>query len=87
MTLAERNDPGGRRFCEVVDTRSFGSYEAARAVASASPANDTVRLAGLDPWQPAFPLPALTALREAHAVRTPEQQATESPWVRVFAVQ
>jgi dolichyl-diphosphooligosaccharide--protein glycosyltransferase len=88
VTLGDRDEASGRRFCEVVSARTFATYESARAVANAlSPSGTTVRLAGLDPWQTAFPLPTLTALREVHAVRTPEQESTETPWVRVFAVQ
>jgi asparagine N-glycosylation enzyme membrane subunit Stt3 len=88
VTLGERHEANGQRFCELISARPFATYEVARAVANALPAGDTtVRLAGLDPWQTAFPLPPLTSLREVHAARTPDQQPTESPWVRVFAVQ
>ena len=85
VTLAEHTDARGFTFREVVSQRAFPTYDAALAVATAEkPSN--VRIAGLDPWQAAFPLPALTRLSEIHQVRTPEQKPSESPWVRLFQV-
>lgn len=83
VTLTEHTDARGFRFREVVSQRAFPTYDAALAVAMAekSPA---ARLAGLDPWQAAFPLPPLQGLEQVHQVRTPEQKPGEAPWVRVF---
>jgi hypothetical protein len=87
VTLADRREARGRTFCELVSQRTFASYDAARAAARSVPAaGTTIALAGLDPWQAAFPIPALTSLHEVHAVRTPDQRPGESPWVRIFTV-
>jgi hypothetical protein len=87
VTLTER-EANGQRFCEIITERTFATYETARAVAAATPSGaTTTRLAGLDPWQAAFPISALTSVHEVHAVRTPDQKPTESPWVRIFAVE
>ena len=86
VTLAEHTDARGFTFREVVSERPFPTYDAALAAAMADP-SPNVRLAGLDPWQAAFPLPELTRMSEVHQVRTAEQKAGESPWVRIFQVQ
>ena len=85
VTLADHTDARGFRFREVVNEQRFATYEAARSVVMASGSRETL-LAGLDPWQTAFPLPPLAALTEVHQVRTPEQKPTEAPWVRIFQV-
>jgi oligosaccharyl transferase (archaeosortase A-associated) len=85
VTLSEHTDARGFRFREVVSEQRFATYEAARAVVMTTGSPATL-LAGLDPWQAAFPLPPLSALTEVHHVRTPEQKPSEAPWVRVFQV-
>ena len=86
VTLTEHTDSRGFRFREVVTQQPFPTYDAALGVAKIA-RSPNVRLAGLDPWQAAFPVPALTQVREVHQVRTPEQKSGEAPWVRVFQVQ
>ncbi len=85
VTLSEHTDARGFRFREVVSEKRFPTYEAALAAVMANRSPATV-LAGLDPWQAAFPLPALSTLTEVHQVRTAEQKPSEGPWVRIFQV-
>ena len=83
VTLADHTDARGFASAKSSSQRAFPVYEAALAVAMAerSPA---VRLAGLDPWQAAFPLAPIQGLGQVHQVRTPGQKPGESPWVRIF---
>ena len=85
VTLTEHADARGFRFREVVSEKRFPTYEAALAALMATRSPATV-LAGLDPWQAAFPLPALSTLTEVHQARTAEQKPSEGPWVRIFQV-
>jgi oligosaccharyl transferase (archaeosortase A-associated) len=85
VTLSEHTDSRGFRFREVVSEKRFPTYEGALAAVMANRSPATV-LAGLDPWQAAFPLPALSTLTEVHQVRTAEQKPSEGPWVRIFQV-
>jgi dolichyl-diphosphooligosaccharide--protein glycosyltransferase len=83
VTLADRTDGSGFRFRELVSQQVFPTYEAALAAAAGRP---QAVLAGLDPWQAAFPLPALPSLALVHEVRTPQQKPSETPWIRIFEV-
>jgi dolichyl-diphosphooligosaccharide--protein glycosyltransferase len=85
ITVADRVDPGGVQFREVLTLHTYATYEAAQAAAAAHAANTTM-IVGLDPWQPAFPLAGLSSIVQRHAVRTPEQAAAEAPWVRIFEI-
>jgi hypothetical protein len=68
----------------VLTQNTYATYEAAQQAAATGGVQTLV--AGLDPWQPAFPLEAITTMVQVHEARTPEQKPTEAPWVRVFAV-
>jgi dolichyl-diphosphooligosaccharide--protein glycosyltransferase len=85
ITVADRVDPGGVEFREVLTLHTYATYEAAQVAASANAASTTM-IVGLDPWQPAFPLARLSSVVQRHAVRTPEQAPAEAPWVRIFEV-
>ena len=84
ITVASRVDSNGLRFRELVSERSYATYEAARLAAASSAIEALV--VGLDPWVSAFPLAPLDRLQPVFEARTPEQQPTEAPWVRVFEV-
>jgi asparagine N-glycosylation enzyme membrane subunit Stt3 len=83
LTFADRTDTRGEPFREVLTQNTYATYEAALQAAAATQSPQAV-IAGLDPWQPAFPLQRLSSFVELHAVRTPEQKDTEAPWVRIF---
>jgi dolichyl-diphosphooligosaccharide--protein glycosyltransferase len=83
LTVADRVDGQGAGFREVIAQRTYPTYEDALAAAAAG--EQTV-IVGLDPWQAAVPVPALTTLTLRHDIRTAAQQPTESPWVRIFEV-
>ena len=83
LTLATRVDSNGLRFREIVGQQSYATYDEARRAAEGR--RDAV-LAGLDPWQSAVPLEPLRSLTTVYTARTPEQQASEAPWLRVFEV-
>jgi oligosaccharyl transferase (archaeosortase A-associated) len=84
ITVASRVDSNGVSFRELVSEETYESYDRARE-AVASSATET-HVVGLDPWVSAFPLPELEHLTTVFEARTPEQQPTEAPWVRVFQV-
>jgi AglB-like glycosylation protein len=84
VVVADRVDNGGLHFGEIVSETTYPTYETAVEALKTPPPGGRAVLAGLDPWRPAFPLEALTSLREVHATRTPEQKPAEAPWVRVF---
>ena len=77
-------DDTGREFCEVSNARSYATAEEAKQAAAASGPEFVV--VGRTPWQPAFPVPAITGLRVAQEFREAQQQPNESPMVRVFEV-
>jgi asparagine N-glycosylation enzyme membrane subunit Stt3 len=80
----QRVDATGREFCEVLNPQSYATAaEAKRIAASRGPQFEAV---GLTPWQPAFPVAALTGLRVAQEFREPQQTLSETPMVRVFEV-
>ena len=80
----QREDANGRRFCEVVSSTRFATPDEARQAAAARGAN--FRAVGLTPWQPAFPVEAVTGLREVATFGDPTQGAGETPMVRIFEV-
>jgi dolichyl-diphosphooligosaccharide--protein glycosyltransferase len=80
----ERVDSSGRRFCEVVSRTQHTTAEEARRVAEQRGAG--FKAAGLTPWQPAFPTPAITGLREVASFRDTGQKENEAPMVRVFEI-
>ena len=80
----QRTDTTGRDFCEVSDAQSFVSADEARKVAASRGSEYVV--VGRAPWQPAFPVEAVAGLRMVQEFREPQQQASESPMVRVFEV-
>ncbi|HUE89931.1 MAG TPA: STT3 domain-containing protein [Vicinamibacterales bacterium] len=84
MRVADRVDSNGVRFREVLTQQTYPTYDAARQIVT--PAEADALVVGLDPWVSAFPLPPLEAVTEVFNARTPEQQPTETPWVRVFEV-
>jgi oligosaccharyl transferase (archaeosortase A-associated) len=81
LMLVDRVDENGVRFREVVGQQTYLTHDAAVRAAIASP--DAI-VVGLDPWQSAFPLEPLKSFVQVHAARTPEQDPTHAPWVRVF---
>jgi dolichyl-diphosphooligosaccharide--protein glycosyltransferase len=86
VVVGERIDNTGLRFKEILSEAMYATYEAAVEAATRPQANGRALVVGLDPWRTPFPIEELTRLREVHAARTPEQNATESPWVRIFEV-
>ena len=85
MTVSDRVDGQGARFREVISQRTYPTYEDALA-AAVTPGGGQPLLVGLNPWQAAVPVPALMSLTLRRDFRTPAQQATESPWLRIFEV-
>jgi oligosaccharyl transferase (archaeosortase A-associated) len=85
VTLVEHTDARGFRFREITSERPMPTFDAALEAVTSDRTPNTV-LAGLDPWRTAFPVPAISTLTEVHQVRTPEQQPSETPWVRIFQV-
>jgi dolichyl-diphosphooligosaccharide--protein glycosyltransferase len=79
-----RVDLNGAPFCELTERRVYATSADARRAANAAGGGREV--VGLDPWQPAFPLPALTRLREVFSAREKGQPASEAPMVRVFEI-
>ena len=74
----------GREFCELSNAQSYATAdEAKRAAAERGPGFIAV---GRTPWQPAFPVPSVTGLREVQNFRESTQKASESPMVRIFEV-
>jgi dolichyl-phosphooligosaccharide-protein glycotransferase len=84
VEIRERQDVTGRQFCEVASRLQFATADEARQAARSRSAN--FQVVGLTPWQPAFPLAAITGLRTVAEFRDPTQQAGESPMVRIFEV-
>jgi oligosaccharyl transferase (archaeosortase A-associated) len=84
VQIAQRTDTGGRQFCEVVNRWQYPRPEEAKqSAAQRGPGFEAV---GLTPWQPAFDVPAVAGLKVASEFRDPDQQANESPMVRIFEV-
>jgi dolichyl-diphosphooligosaccharide--protein glycosyltransferase len=84
ITVADRIDANGLMFREVVAQETFGSHDQARQARDR--AGEQAEIVGLDPWRSVFPIEPLRSFVEVHAVRTPDQQPGETPWVRVFQV-
>ena len=80
----QRVDVSGREFCEVVSRTLYPTPDEARQAAAARGPN--FKAVGLTPWQPAFPVDAVTRLREVASFGEPTQQAGETPMVRIFEV-
>jgi asparagine N-glycosylation enzyme membrane subunit Stt3 len=83
-TFASRVDNNGMQFRELVSQHTYPTYE--DAVRAREAAGAEAVIVGLDPWQSAIPLEPVTWLVQRHAARTPEQQPSEAPWVRIFEV-
>ncbi len=79
-----RVDSNGRPFCELVSRRPFATAAEARQAAVQRGAN--FKVVGLTPWQPAFPIEAVTGLREVAHFGEPGQETGEAPMVRIFEV-
>ena len=80
----QRVDASGRQFCEMVSSERFITPDEARQAAATRGAN--FKAVGLTPWQPAFPVEAVTGLREVASFGDPTQGAGETPMVRIFEV-
>jgi asparagine N-glycosylation enzyme membrane subunit Stt3 len=78
----DRVDTNGLPFCELTDRRAFPSLADARQAAESGGG----QVVGMDPWRSAFPLPAITGLRQVFEARSPGQGAGEAPMVRIFQV-
>ena len=82
VEIQDRADTTGRRFCEVVNRWQYAtSAEARQTAAQRGPGFEAV---GLTPWQPAFAVPEIKALKVVSEFRDPNQKANESPMIRVF---
>jgi oligosaccharyl transferase (archaeosortase A-associated) len=80
----QRQDAAGREFCEVSNAQSYATADEARQAAAArGPGFIAV---GRTPWQPAFPVPGVTGLREVQSFRESTQKPNESPMVRLFEI-
>ncbi|MEO7158305.1 MAG: STT3 domain-containing protein [Vicinamibacterales bacterium] len=84
VNIQQRQDVGGRSFCEVVNRWHYASPEEARA--SAAQRGAGFEAVGLTPWQPAFSVPAITGLELVSEFRDPSQKPNESPMIRIFEV-
>jgi dolichyl-diphosphooligosaccharide--protein glycosyltransferase len=82
--ISERTDTAGRHFCEVANRWQYANAQDAKV--SASQRGAGFEVVGLTPWQPAFPVPAITGLRVAAEFRDPDQKANESPMIRIFEI-
>jgi hypothetical protein len=84
VELRDRTDLTGRQFCEVASRQKFANADAARAAATQG--GSGLHVVGLTPWFPAFPVEAITGLRQVADFRDPNQKSGESPMVRIFEV-
>jgi dolichyl-diphosphooligosaccharide--protein glycosyltransferase len=84
VQLRDRTDTSGRQFCEIVNRWQYPRGEDAKITASQRGAG--FEAVGLTPWQPAFSVPAVHGLKLAAEFRDSQQQANESPMVRIFEV-
>ncbi len=82
--ITNRTDTTGRSFCEVVNRWQYANPEEAKV--SASQRGAGFEAVGFSPWQPAFSVPAITGMKVAADFRDPNQQANETPMVRIFEV-
>jgi len=82
--ISQRTDVTGRPFCEVVNRWQYPNAEDAKV--SASQRGAGFEAVGLTPWQPAFSVPPITGLKIAAEFRDPDQNANESPMIRIFQV-
>jgi asparagine N-glycosylation enzyme membrane subunit Stt3 len=86
IAIEERVDSRGFRFKEILSQTPYPTYDAAAAAATHTRKDGRLLIVGLDPWQTAFPLAEVAHLREVYAARTPQQRASEAPYVRIFEV-
>jgi hypothetical protein len=84
VELRNRTDIAGREFCEVVSRLQFATADEAKAAAAQR--GSGFHVVGLTPWFPAFPVAAITGLRQVAEFRDASQQSGESPMVRFFEV-
>jgi len=84
VELRDRTDTTGRQFCEVASRLQFATADEAKSAAAQR--GRGFHVVGLTPWFPAFPVAAITGLRQVADFRDPAQQAGESPMVRIFEV-
>jgi hypothetical protein len=80
--IAQRTDATGRPFCEVVNRWPYAQPDEAKH--SAAERGAGFEAVGLTPWQPAFAVSEITGLKVAAEFRDPDQQANESPMIRIF---
>ena len=72
VELRDRVDLSGRQFCEVASRTQFATAEQAKA--AAAQAWQRLPSGGLTPWFPAFPVAAVTGLRQIADFREPAQK-------------
>ena len=84
VELRDRVGLNGLHFCEVASRTQFAAADQARAAAQQR--SRGFHAVGLTPWLPAFPVPALTGLRQVADFREPAQRVGEPPMVRIFEV-
>ena len=84
VELRDRVGLNGVHFCEVASRTQFATADQARAAAQQR--GRGFHAVGLTPWFPAFPVSALTGLRQVADFREPAQRVGEPPMVRIFEV-
>jgi dolichyl-diphosphooligosaccharide--protein glycosyltransferase len=84
VELQDRTDVTGRQFCEVVTRQQFANADQAKTAATQG--GKGLHVVGLTPWFPAFPVAAITGLRQVADFRDTAQKQGESPMVRIFEV-
>jgi asparagine N-glycosylation enzyme membrane subunit Stt3 len=84
VRLSQRTDTTGRPFCEIVNRWQYARPEEAKR--SAAERGAGFEAVGLTPWQAAFDVSAIGALKVAAEFRDPNQKANETPMIRIFEV-
>jgi asparagine N-glycosylation enzyme membrane subunit Stt3 len=79
-----RQDVSGRPFCEVINRWQYADPAEAKRTALQRGAG--FEAVGLNPWQPAFSVPAIAGLKQVSEFRDPAQKPNESPMIRIFEV-
>jgi asparagine N-glycosylation enzyme membrane subunit Stt3 len=84
VELRDRTDVNGRQFCEVASRTQYATADQARAAAQQR--GRGFHAVGLTPWFAAFPVSAVTGLRQVADFREPAQRPAEPPMLRIFEV-
>jgi oligosaccharyl transferase (archaeosortase A-associated) len=84
VRTSRRTDAAGRPFCEIVNRWQYARPEEARRTAAER--GEGFEAVGLTPWQTAFDVTAIGGLKLAAEFRDPNQNANETPMVRIYQV-